>query len=134
MSRATNKDGGSDRINIRRDRLRTIRNTIDFRQVFRRLGWPWKHREDGVILFVCPKCSERQTSVNSKTNLARCFRCEENWNPIDFTMEVGRMDFLEAYGFLKKCFRSQVIQEIQTIQTISPFKRSRKRTISNRKG
>ena len=102
MSRATNKDGGSDRINIRRDRLRTIRNTIDFRQVFRRLGWPWKHREDGVILFVCPKCSERQTSVNSKTNLARCFRCEENWNPIDFTMEVGRMDFLEAYGFLEE--------------------------------
>ena len=57
-----------------------------------RTAWPWKRRADGVIQFVCPECSESQTSVNPKTNLARCFRCERNWNPIDFTME-GR-----AYG------------------------------------
>ena len=90
-----------ERTVIRRDQLRELRNRIDFRHLFRRLGWPWKAREDGVILFACPECSESQTSVNRKTNLARCFRCERNWNPIDFTIEVGRMDFLEAYGFLE---------------------------------
>ena len=91
-----------DRTLIRRDQLRELRNRIDFRHLFRRLGWPWKSREDGVIRFVCPECSESQTSVNPKTNLARCFRCERNWNPIDFTMDAGRMDFLEAYGFLEE--------------------------------
>jgi len=32
-----------------------------------RLAWPWKYREDGVILFVCPECRESQTSVNAIT-------------------------------------------------------------------
>ena len=90
----------SDRINIRREELRRMRNEIDFKILFRRLGWPWKRREDGVVQFVCPRCSERQTAINPKTNLARCFRCEVNWNPIDFTIETARMEFLEAYGYL----------------------------------
>ena len=58
-----------ERTVIRRDQLRELRNRIDFRHLFRRLGWPWKAREDGVILFACPECSESQTSVNRKTNL-----------------------------------------------------------------
>lgn len=101
MGKETNRQETSRTI-IRRDRLHKLRNTIDFSHLFRRLGWPWKRREDGVILFVCPECRESQTSVNPKTNLARCFRCERNWNPIDFTIEVGHMDFLEAYGYLEE--------------------------------
>ena len=101
MSKQTNNQN-TNRTIIRRDRLREIRNVIDFSHLFRRLGWPWKRRDDGVILFVCPECSESETSVNPKTNLARCFRCERNWNPIDFTMVVGRMEFLEAYVYLEE--------------------------------
>ena len=55
---------------IRRDRLRQLRNQIDFRSLFRSLGLPWKRRDDGVVQFVCPLCSESQTSVNPRTNLA----------------------------------------------------------------
>lgn len=101
MSKET-KNQNTGRTIIRRDRLRQLRNEIDFSHLFRRLGWPWKRRDDGVILFVCPECSESQTSVNPKTNLARCFRCERNWNPIDFTMVVGRMEFLDAYDYLEE--------------------------------
>ena len=101
MSKETNNQN-TKRTIIRRDILREIRNMIDFSYLFRRLGWPWKRRDDGVILFVCPECSESETSVNPKTNLARCFRCERNWNPIDFTMAVGRMEFLEAYDYLEE--------------------------------
>ena len=101
MSKETNNQNSNRKI-IRRDRLRQLRNEIDFSHLFRRLGWPWKRRDDGVILFVCPECSESETSVNPKTNLARCFRCEMNWNTIDFTKAVGRMEFLEAYGFLEE--------------------------------
>ena len=101
MSKETNNQN-TGRTIIRRDILREIRNMIDFSHLFRRLGWPWKRRNDGVILFVCPECSESQTSVNPKTNLARCFRCKLNWNPIDFTMVAGRMEFLEAYDYLEE--------------------------------
>lgn len=101
MSKETNNQN-TKRTIIRRDILREIRNMIDFSHLFRRLGWPRKRRDDGVILFVCPECSESETSVNPKTNLARCFRCERNWNPIDFTMDVGRMEFLEAYDYLEE--------------------------------
>ncbi len=101
MGRETDRQE-TNRTVIRKDRLHELRNTIAFSHLFRRLGWPWKRREDGVVLFVCPICRESQTSVNPRTNLARCFRCERNWNPIDFTMDVGRMDFLEAYGYLEE--------------------------------
>jgi hypothetical protein len=90
----------SDRIFIRRDVLRRMRNEIDFKVLFQRQGWPWKRREDGVVQFVCPRCSERQTAINPKTNLARCFRCEINWNPIDFTIETAHMEFLQTYAYL----------------------------------
>ena len=101
MSKETNNEN-TKRTIIRRDTLREIRNRIDFSHLFRRLGWPWKRRGDGVILFVCPRCSESQTSVNPKTNLARCFRCEQNWNTIDFMIEAGRKEFLEAYDYLEE--------------------------------
>lgn len=85
---------------LTRDYLRRLRNEINFGHLFRYLRWSHK-RTDGKLIFVCPQCSESQTSVNPKTNLARCFRCEKNWNPIDFTMEVYHIEFLEAVGQLE---------------------------------
>jgi DNA primase len=90
----------SDRINITRDYLQRLRNEINFNHLFRYLGWPHK-RTGGKLTFVCPKCSESQTSVNPKTNLARCFGCKLNWNPIDFVVEVNRVEFITAVGLLE---------------------------------
>ena len=39
-------------------------------------------------------------TTNPKTNLARCFRCEQNFNPIDLTMLERQYDFREAVAFL----------------------------------
>ena len=85
----------NERIITTRAHLRRLRNEINFGQLFRYLRWPFK-RTNGKLSFVCPECSESQTSVNPKTNLARCFRCQRNWNPIDFTMDVSRIEFIEA--------------------------------------
>jgi len=90
----------NERIITTRAHLRRLRNEINFGQLFRYLRWPFK-RTDGKLIFVCPECSESQTSVNPKTNLARCFRCRKNWNPIDFTMDVSRIEFIEAIGQLE---------------------------------
>ena len=84
---------------ITRAYLVRLRNEVPFQGLFRQLGW--SHKRVGTQLrFVCPICSETQTSINPATNLARCFRCERNWNPIDFTMTVTSCEFLEAIAQL----------------------------------
>ena len=115
-----NRNDKNERICVRREQLRRIRNMVDFKRLFHRLGWPWKQGESQMV-FVCPLCMESKTSVNTKTNLARCFRCEQNWNPIDFTMEVGRMEFLEAVGYLEEMFPSERDGPDPTDASDSPF-------------
>jgi len=56
--------------------------------------------QDGCLRFLCPICSEFMTACNPKTNLARCFRCEQNFNTIDLTMLVKRVPFKDAVRFL----------------------------------
>ena len=69
------------------------------------LGIPFRTTE-GVFRFLCPLCNEFNTAVNSKTNLARCFRCEKNFNTIDLVMLVKKMDFVNTIGFLKDYLKS----------------------------
>lgn len=54
------------------------------------------------LRFCCPKCYGFQTATNSKTNLARCFDCKKNFNPIDLVMAVAGYSFVEAVEYLKK--------------------------------
>ena len=83
------------RVVITRAYLYRLRNEVPFPGLFRKLNWPHK-RVSTQLRFVCPICNEHQTSVNPATNLARCFRCQRNWNPIDFTMTITNCDFLQA--------------------------------------
>lgn len=57
---------------------------------------------EGYFRFLCPVCSGFDTATNPKTNLARCFRCEKNFNPIDMVMEVNRVNFKEAVKYLSQ--------------------------------
>ncbi len=82
-----------------RPQLRRFRNEILLPNVFRVLQWPHKTR-DGYVRFLCPLCREFNTAVNPATNLGRCFRCERNFNPIDFVIEVQACDFREAIAYL----------------------------------
>lgn len=79
--------------------LRRLRNEIPIDWLIKQLNWPNKRR-DGRFVFLCPKCQETLSAIKKKTNLGRCFRCETNFNPIDFTMAVREIDFLEAVDFL----------------------------------
>jgi len=79
--------------------LYRLRNEVPMIQVFRVLQWPHKKR-DGFVRFLCPICQEFNTAVNPATNLGRCFRCEKNFNPIDFLMRVRSIDFLMAVSYL----------------------------------
>jgi hypothetical protein len=56
---------------------------------------------EGYFRFLCPLCKEFSTAVNARTNLARCFRCEENFNTIDLVMTIMKLDFVESVRFLQ---------------------------------
>ena len=64
-----------------------------------RLDIPTKISED-YLRFLCPLCSEFNTAINPSTNLARCFRCQQNFNPIDMVMTVKGCSFLDAVKYL----------------------------------
>ena len=76
-------------------RLRELRNRIQIDRVLLEVDLPVKHSE-GYLRFLCPVCGEFNTATNPRTNLARCFRCQKNFNPIDLVMVVDRCSFLEA--------------------------------------
>ncbi len=78
-----------------------LRNTIPMEMLIKdRLQLPSKISE-GVFRFLCPVCNEFQTAVNPATNLARCFRCERNFNTIDLVMVVKGVGFKESVLFLQ---------------------------------
>ena len=81
--------------------LRRLRNEIPIDRAIQALGLPTKEIE-GRIRFLCPCCQEFHTATNPDTNLARCFRCERNFNPIDLVMVVDRVSFLDAVALLRR--------------------------------
>ncbi len=82
-------------------RLRRLRNEVDIDGVIGDLEIPTRER-GGWLRFLCPLCGEFDTAINPKTNLARCFRCRRNFNPIDLVMVDRRGNFLDAVAYLEK--------------------------------
>ena len=98
------QSGESSRKRFDDELLRRLRNEIPIDALIRRLDWPHKHRH-GRFAFVCPRCGESDSAVNPETNLGRCFRCETNFNPIDFTIAVHDYDFVQAIELLLPLLR-----------------------------
>lgn len=88
------------------DLLRALRNRIPMPWLIRRLGWPHKQR-NGQLAFLCPRCGEFVSAINPRTNLGRCFACQTNFNPIDFTISVRHCDFVEAVQYLRPLLRAK---------------------------
>jgi len=83
-----------------REKLRSLRNDIPIsRLISEFLCLPSKLSE-GYFRFLCPLCGEFNTATNPKTNLARCFRCRKNFNPIDMVMVVKSCNFRQAVEWI----------------------------------
>jgi hypothetical protein len=83
------------------DFLRMLRNDIPIDQVIVDLLNLEVQKDPKTIRFRCPLCYNFHTATNHKTNLARCFDCEKNFNPIDMVITVGNCGFVDAVKFLK---------------------------------
>jgi hypothetical protein len=82
------------------EELVRIRNLLPVRWVIEVLLQLPCGEVEGVYRFSCPKCNESQTGLNPNTNLARCFSCEKNFNPIDLVMTDRKLSFVSSVKWL----------------------------------
>jgi hypothetical protein len=54
----------------------------------------------GIKRFSCPLCARFNTAIHPSENLARCFCCNKNFNPIDIVMTARGVSFVEAVKLL----------------------------------
>lgn len=95
--------------------LQRLRNQIPINLLIKEfLKIPVKLSE-GNFRFLCPVCREFITATNPKTNLARCFQCEKNFNPIDIVMAAKQVNFRTAVDYLAN------IKSIKSLD-FNPFK------------
>jgi hypothetical protein len=57
--------------------------------------------QDSKRRFACPICGGLDTSVNASHNLARCFSCHRNFNPIDLVMHQLKICFVDGVKWLQ---------------------------------
>ena len=81
--------------------LRRLRNAVPIDEVIVDLLDLDQKRDRKMLRFRCPLCGNFHTATNQKTNLARCFDCQRNFNPIDMVMTVGKCSFVDAVETLK---------------------------------
>jgi hypothetical protein len=90
--------------------LYTLRNEIDVRMLIEKtLCIPCRVTQ-GCFRFMCPLCQGFNTAVNPKTNLARCFACEKNFNTIDLVMLIRQIDFVHSAKFLQSILQKDVFR------------------------
>ncbi len=82
------------------DHLRTLRNDVPVLSVIHTLHIPTKKR-GARLTFRCPNCRRFHTATKAATNLAHCFPCQLNWNPIDLVIAERGCRFLDAVRYLQ---------------------------------
>jgi CHC2 zinc finger len=55
---------------------------------------------NGAWRFRCPLCQKLNTATQKKTNLARCFSCQKNFNTIDIVIYTKKINFVPSVRFL----------------------------------
>jgi hypothetical protein len=83
------------------DFLRMLRNHVPIKTVITSFLNVEARNSHGLLRFRCPLCGNFHTALNPQTNLARCFDCKENFNPIDMVMAASTCSFIEAVQFLE---------------------------------
>jgi hypothetical protein len=86
---------------LTKEHLRQMRNRIEIIPLIADVLDIIYKTHDGRFRFMCPLCHDFDTAANPDTNLARCFRCKRNFNPIDMVMTVKRYSFMQAVRFLE---------------------------------
>jgi len=79
--------------------LTFLRNQIPITHAIESLPLPTR-KGDGKHSFACPLCHGFNTAINAKHNLARCFDCRQNYNPIELVMHQLQISFVDSVKWL----------------------------------
>ena len=109
---------------LTKEHLRQLRNRIAIIPLIADVLELLYKTHDGRFRFMCPLCHDFDTAVKTDTNLARCFRCKRNFNPIDMVMTVKRYSFMQAVRFLDPILQHVVAQAEHRAQFHAPHPRS----------
>ena len=91
--------------------LYSLRNGINVQMLIENtLRIPCRVTE-GCFRFLCPLCNAFDTAINPKTNLARCFHCEKNFNTIDLVMLIRQTDFVQSAKFLQSIHQKDPVEQ-----------------------
>ncbi len=82
--------------------LSFLRNKIPIAHVIENLLSLPTRNNTGKLSFACPLCKGFDTSINYKHNLARCFECRQNFNPIELVMHQRHASFVDSVKWLKQ--------------------------------
>lgn len=93
------------------ERLRSLRNDVPVLAVISQLGIAKKLR-GRRLSFRCPECGCFHTATEPRTNLARCFSCERNFNPIDLVMAERGWSFLQALKYMEDRYDSRAPRRV----------------------
>ena len=94
-----------------KEELNKLKNNLPVKWVIQKLLL--RKEIEGDLRFLCPLCQELQTYINPRENLARCFRCKKNLNPIDLMMAEKDLNFLAAIEFLQNTFQPDTLADQQ---------------------
>jgi len=81
--------------------IRMLRNEIPIDEVIINLMNLEVRNARNRFQFRTPLCYNFHTATSHETNLAKCFDCQKNFNPIDLVMTVGKCSFVDAVEILK---------------------------------
>jgi len=82
--------------------LSYLRNEIPIERVIKIFLSLHTDSRSGKLSFACPLCHGSNTSINAKHNLARCFDCRQNFNPIEIVMHQLKIGFVDSVKWLKR--------------------------------
>jgi DNA primase len=81
--------------------LKFLRNRVPIDRVVEALLGTSIQDKGAKQRFACPICGGLDTSVNAGHNLARCFSCRRNFNPIDLVMRQLKISFVDSVKWLQ---------------------------------
>jgi len=85
-----------------KQQLFQVRNTIDIHWLINE-KLTLERQFKGIWRFRCPLCQGFHTAIAKKTNLARCFDCQKNFNTIDLVIFTKQYNFIPAVKWLLLC-------------------------------
>jgi hypothetical protein len=98
-----------------KEELYELRNQVEIRGLLTQIFEIESKILEQGLRYRCPSCKTFEVGINPNVNLCRCFKCNRNFNPIDFAMVHKEISFVESVKLLKRCLPLSKNQALQTI-------------------